>query len=457
MPSSRMDSVGALPIPPPRDRARDGARGSGWGWADGGESEESSGLGYPPGSIPGGNARSQHEMARPVSPGARGNHSMGPSPGAPPVPLPPPGFVASGAFVMPSQAPGSGMGMGMTRSNSNSMPDRRSPSPLPVWASGGTGFIPNPMVASGMGGSRPLSPRPQYAFGGNDPAGVGLPPSRAPSGNTAAFGISRSASPRPMLNASGDGPVIPVPMPGSQHPGGMYRSNSYNSAISRPITPSGGMARSMSMNAPGGTRSGRASPQPVVPAHMHFPGGYAAADGMPPGGLNSPFSRRLSIYGGDGDGDGPGYPVRAPSPAQSSYSTGSRGRIGRARSGDEGDTPRSSRVYPRTPHYGPTSLGVGRSGAQDDAADTVGVGGGFVMLDRPMNAFTDRSRTNSGNEIKRSASRTSVASAKSTGSHKRFDSSSYVDAAFLATGSAQNEGQGSGRRKSGAGNDFDGW
>lgn len=163
-------------------------------------------------------------------------------------------------------------------------------------------------------------------------------------------------------------------------------------------------------------------------------GGHNSGEGMPPGSLTSPFSRRLSLS--QHADDGPVYPVRTASRASS-----------RGGQGGGTETPRSSRVYPRTPLYAPASIGVGRSGAQDDpvipTVPTTPVGG-FVSLDRPMHGFTDRGEgasTNNaiaGDEIKRSASRASARSVRSTGSIKPFDPSTYVDAAFLATGSAEN-------------------
>lgn len=369
------------------------------------------------------------------------------------------------SFGMPSPNPG-GAGAGLARSNtfSGNTAYVRPISPAPRRTAtfdygadpSGVGLPPsrNPSFGrartgsstsgSGSGFGKPVMPTPQIpnfgdTLGASSARSTG-PPERAP-------------SPRPSLGGANgyyEQAAVPIPPMAAPSRAGVPRTNSYGSAAGS-RTPGLGLSRSLSMNESRSPRLGsmgfpdnRAAPYGAPPAD---PSGPVIPDipGLPPVGLQTPNSRRMnmgpeniqvpasdrnSVYTfttTPGRGRAPvlpadAYPIPPPSPipsARSGVTGGSRARRARIEPTLGGDSPPSSRVYPRTPHT--------RPGGFDD---TLAPGEpGAPPLERPVYGFTNRDPA-----LKRPSSRASMTSNKSNKSYKSFDASSYVDPAVLASG-----------------------
>lgn len=164
------------------------------------------------------------------------------------------------------------------------------------------------------------------------------------------------------------------------------------------------------------------------------------APGMPPAGLRSPYSQRLTVnqeqptagpsrrasfynaqqpYSSSRVRLDAAYPEAPASPALSTYSAASHvRRAPLPESSAGGDTPRSSRVYPRTP------VNRGAAFAPDENEDTAP----FEPFGRPPSAHGQHPNHHGQHELRRSTSQFSIGSNKSI---RKYDPNSYVDAAFL--------------------------
>lgn len=293
---------------------------------------------------------------------------------------------------------------------------------------------------SGSGYGKPVMPTPHVPSFGSSPAmrSAGFP--------------QRAPSPRPGLGGANeyfDPAAVPIPPTAAPSRVGVPRTNSYGSAAGS-RTPGPGLSRSLSMNESRSPRPGNMG----FPDHRTAPFGAPPVDpsgpvipdipGLPPAGLQTPYSRRMnmdpeniqmpssyrnSVYtftttpGRGREPILPGgdlYPMPPASPAPSARSGGSRVRRARlAESTLGGDSPPSSRVYPRTPHM--------QAGGFDEQLAPGEPGA--PPLERPVYGFTNRDPA-----LKRPSSRASMTSNKSAKSYRSFDASSYVDPAILASG-----------------------
>jgi len=296
---------------------------------------------------------------------------------------------------IPGQFPDSGNNPS-TRSPRPGSAMLRAPSAVPVvlradgyGRTGGEGPVVPPLVdPSAYGGTfsdRSGSARRQYTSSQGS-QGHRRTASMAPS-------IQRAPSPRPSL---GGVPIVPSTGSGA------------------------GVGRSYSM------REGSANGRSPMPAYMTFPNSGMpphgnglsgpVVPGLPPEGLRTPYSRRMGMEPEYNAGGGR-YPGEPNSPNLSSFSHSTRPSNGarRARLPEAalgGESPRNSRVYPRTPHTRPPGLDEGPVGPVVPEP-----------LDRPILGFTNRDP-----ELQRPLSR------MSNKSYKSFDADSYVDPAILASG-----------------------
>lgn len=356
---------------------------------------------------------------------------------------------------------------GFENDNAGEWGASNSPRPMPPPRSdaGSVGFIPPrpvsprpPGVASSGGGVGPsfsragsLSAAPSRAtsgFGpgfGTDPTLIALPPTTAPS---LAYGRTNSSSSSGRENRRGG--VYPYgDAPGSRSPsakpvlGPQYgfgqdlgaapalgRSNTFASPRVDARMPSS-LGRSQSVMDGGATRSPR-------PLPVGMPGGMGTP-GMPPIGLQSPYSRRLQNQDEYTNRDTPGNPYgsgrlpgvngqRAPSPAPTNFTSGTRF----ARTTEGGESPRS-RVYPRTPAYRASDINPDpdvRGGGREDIVIPGSPRPSALGMDRPLNAYTDRNPS-----LRHQGSKTSIASAGSA--YKRYNPEEYVDPAILASGESR--------------------
>lgn len=266
---------------------------------------------------------------------------------------------------------------------------------------------------------RPISPRPQYSSG---------------------FDIAPGLDPA----------SVPVPSTSMSSFGSVARSNSHNSYINDGATrsPRPGMARSFSTNdgavrSPALSQHARLGSLPVgVPISNTVP--VSLQPGLPPTGLSSPFSHRLQPLTDDapvvpnrnsiytltttpgrpyGDGNLPsGFDGRPVSPARTTFSVNSHIRGVPLPASTEGNaTPRSSRIYPRTPGIRASTFAPSNPDIDANRSHT-------PIMDRPMTTMDLNPM------IRRVGSRSSISSRKS---YKSFNKDDYVDPAILASGESR--------------------